>query len=89
MSQADRAYLRRLGGYEAEAHAERTAEHLAVDVIERLRRSLALSRRFRASANLQGRIDDPGPFYERARRLGLLLGSGPVYGNKGAMERAA
>ena len=71
MSQADRDYMRRLGGYEAEAHAERTAEHLAVDVIERLRRSLAMSRRFRASANLEGRVDDPGPFYERARRLGL------------------
>ena len=46
VSQADRDYLRRLGEYEAESHAERTAEHLAADLPERLRRSLALSRRF-------------------------------------------
>ena len=71
VSDADREYMRRLGEYEAEGHAQRTAEHLAVDLAERLRRSMAMSRRFWRSANLAGRVDDPGPFYERARRLGL------------------
>lgn len=71
VSQADRDYLRRLGSYEAEAHEERAAEHRAADVVERLRRSIAMARHFRHSANLDGRVDDPAPFYERARRLGL------------------
>lgn len=71
VSEADREYMRRLGSYEAEAHAERLAEHLAADLPERLRRSVALYRRFRASANLAQRVDDPGPLYDRARLLGM------------------
>lgn len=71
VSERDKDYMRRLGELEAEAHDERLAEHLRSSVAERLRRSLTLAQRFRATANLAGRIDDPMPFYEHARRLGL------------------
>ena len=39
VSQADRDYLRRLGEYEAEAHAERTREHVAADLPDLLERA--------------------------------------------------
>jgi hypothetical protein len=71
VSERDREYMRRLGEAEAEAHAERLAEHLALDVAERLRRSMALARRFWRTANVASRHDDPTAFYDRARRLGL------------------
>jgi hypothetical protein len=71
VSQADRDYMRRLGEFENDAHAQRLREHLAQDVSERLRRSMALYLQFRGSANPHDRVDDPSPFYERAHRLGL------------------
>ena len=71
VSEADRDYMRRLGVCEAEGHVQRTADHLAADLAERLRRSVAMSRRFWRSANLAGRVDDPSPFYARARELGF------------------
>ena len=71
VSDRDREYMRRLGEAEAEAHAERRAEHLALDLDERLRRSMALMEQFWRRANHEARHDDPIPFYDRARRLGL------------------
>jgi hypothetical protein len=68
-SERDREYLRRLGGYKADAHRAAQASHLALPLEERLARSVALMRRFAGAA--RGRTDDPSPFYERARRLGL------------------
>ena len=44
-------------------------ENRAVATAERLARSIALMQRFRASAMV--RHDDPTPFYDLARRLGL------------------
>jgi hypothetical protein len=71
VSERDKEYMRRIGQAEAEASAERLAEHRALSIAERLRRSLILWEQFRHSANLAGRVDDPQPFYERAKRLGL------------------
>lgn len=71
VSDRDREYMRRLGEAEAEAHDQRLAEHLALDLAGRLRRSMALARQFWRSANHDKRHDDPTPFYDRARRLGL------------------
>lgn len=69
VSDREREHLRRLGELKASSHAEATAAHLALPLEERLARSVALMRRFLASA--PPRQDDPSPFYERARRLGL------------------
>lgn len=63
--------MRRLGEFKADAHAQALREHLALSIDERLRRSFLLYRRFAAHARTDRRDDDPGQFYERARRLGL------------------
>ena len=68
-SQGDRDYLRRLGEYKAEQHGAALAAHLALSPTERLARSVALMRRWWSAA--RPRQDDPTPFYDRARRLGL------------------
>lgn len=69
VSEQERDYMRRLGAFQAQGHAEALAAHLALPPAERLARSIALMRRFMASA--RPRNDDPTPFYDRARRLGL------------------
>ena len=69
VSERERDYLRRLGAHKAQAHAVATASHLALSLAERLVRSMSLMLQFRASASVGP--DDPSPFYERARRLGL------------------
>jgi hypothetical protein len=61
--------MRRLGAFQAQGHAQALSAHLALPPSERLARSLALMRQFLARASV--RNDDPTPFYERARRLGL------------------
>ena len=61
--------MRRLGEAKAASHAAAHAAHLALSQEERLARSVALMRRYIASA--PPRHDDPTPFYDRARRLGL------------------
>ncbi|HUH03449.1 MAG TPA: hypothetical protein VML75_15740 [Kofleriaceae bacterium] len=71
VTKRDREHMRRLGEAEAEAHSDRRAEHLALDLPERLRRSLALASQFWRTANRAARHDDPTPLYDRARRLGL------------------
>lgn len=65
----ERAYLERLGSYKRESHEAAHAAHLALPPAARLERSLALMRRGPGVA--RPRVDDPSPFFERARRLGL------------------
>lgn len=69
VSDREREHLRRIGELKARSHADALAEHLALPLAERLARSVALMRRFLAST--PPREDDPSPFYERAKRLGL------------------
>jgi hypothetical protein len=69
VSEQERDYMQRLGEFQAQGHADALAAHLALPRSERLARSFALMRQFLTSA--RPRNDDPTPFYERARRLGL------------------
>jgi hypothetical protein len=71
VSQRDREHLRRLGEYKAASHAEAAARHRALPVSERLQRSWALFMAGRASVKDDRRDDDPGRFYDLARRRGL------------------
>jgi hypothetical protein len=71
VSEQDRAFMRRLAEAKAESHADATVEHLRLPPIERLRRSMALSAAHASEARRTARVDDPSPFYERARTLGL------------------
>jgi hypothetical protein len=70
-SEHDREYMRRIGVYKALSHREAQAEHLARPLAERFRRSLRLSRRYRRTPRAADLHDDPTPFYDRARELGL------------------
>lgn len=63
--------MHRLAEAKAASHAEATTQHLRLSPIERLRRSMALSAAHASTARLAVRVDDPSPFYERARALGL------------------
>lgn len=69
VSERDRDYMRRLGDFQAQGHADALAAHLALPPSQRLARSIALMRQFIAST--PARNDDPSAFYDRARRLGL------------------
>ncbi len=69
VSERDRDYMRRLGELKARAHADALAAHLALPLAERLAKSVALMNRFLSTTG--PRHDDPSPFYDRARRLGL------------------
>ena len=69
MSDRDRAYLERLGRLKAASHATAAARHGARTLDERLDRSWALYEAH--GAGLRARSDDPSPFYDRARALGL------------------
>jgi hypothetical protein len=69
VSERDREYLRRLGDYKAESHAEALQRHRCLSLAERLRRSWALSQQLREHGTT--RWDDPSPLYDRARALGL------------------
>lgn len=69
VSERDRDYMRRLGAFQADGHAQATAAHLARSPAERLAASLALMLRYLSTT--PARRDDPAPFYDRARRLGL------------------
>lgn len=70
VSERDRAYMRRIGEAKAESHAEAAATQRALTLAERLRRSWALYLACRSTIRDE-RDDDPSPFYERARALGL------------------
>lgn len=69
VSDHDRDHLRRLGEAKARSHAEVTAAHMARSAAERLAASVALMQRHLPTT--RPRDDDPTPFYDRARRLGL------------------
>ena len=71
VSDKDREYMRRIGVYKALSHREAQAEHLAASLDERLRRSWRLYERYRHRVQRADPTDDPTPFYERARELGL------------------
>lgn len=66
--ESDAAYLRRLGAYKRQSHEDALLEHLSLPLDERLRRSWDLSV---AAAITRTVHDDPEPFYDRARALGL------------------
>ena len=70
-SDSDREYMRRIGVYKALSHRETQAEHLALPLDERFRRSWRLYQRYRHRLRQYDRQDEPTPFYERARELGL------------------
>jgi hypothetical protein len=71
VSDQDRDYMRRIGESKRRSHEDARLSHLALSLDERLRRSFELSR----AAGMAGsaRDDDPGPFYELARALGLYI----------------
>jgi hypothetical protein len=69
-SDKDREYMRRIGVYKDLSHREAQAEHLALSLDDRFRRSWRLYQRHRHRARRDDR-DDPTPFYDRARGLGL------------------
>jgi hypothetical protein len=62
--------MRRIGAYKELSHREAQAEHLARSLDDRLRRSWLLYRRY-GRRPPAGPHDDPTPFYDRARELGL------------------
>ena len=70
-SDKDREYVRRIGVYKELSHREAQAEHLAVSLDERFRRSWRLYQRYRHRVRRDDPKDDPTPFYDRARELGL------------------
>jgi hypothetical protein len=67
----DREYMRRIGVYKGLSHREAQAEHLALSLDERFRRSWRLYQRYRHRIRRDSRQDDPTAFYDRARELGL------------------
>ena len=70
VSERDRAHMRRIGTYKAASHAEAQARHLALSLGQRLQRSWALYEANREALR-QVVHEDPTPFYDRARALGL------------------
>ena len=63
--------MTRVASYKAESHAEAQERHRALPLDERLRRSWELYLAGSAVGSSRERDDDPSPFYERARALGL------------------
>jgi hypothetical protein len=70
VSERDRNVMRRIGAAKAAGRAAAHAEHLALPLDERLRRSWRLYAETRGAAKRR-EADDPTPFYERARALKL------------------
>jgi hypothetical protein len=71
VSDKDREYMRRIGVYKDLSHRAAQAEHLSLSLDERLRRSWRLYQRHRHLVRRDDPEDDPTPFYDRARKLGL------------------
>ena len=76
VSERERAYMRRIGDLKAASHQSAQEQHRSLDLAERLRRSWHLYETYRDDVDLQRRVDDPRPFYDRARALGLYRPSG-------------
>lgn len=70
VSERDREYMRRIGEAKAASHADAAAAQRALALAERLQRSWSLYLACRSTIR-DDRDDDPRPFYERARALGL------------------
>jgi hypothetical protein len=70
VSDRDRAYMRKLAAFKTASHAQARSSHLALPLSVRLQRSWQLYRAHNAGRS-PARPDDPSPFYERARALGL------------------
>lgn len=71
VDEREREHLRRIGEYKADSHRDAKARHLALSLSERLARSWQLYLEGRSTAALDRRDDDPSPFYDKARALGL------------------
>jgi hypothetical protein len=70
--ESEKDYFRRLGVWKEKSHREATAHHMSLSLSERLQRSWELYLRYRETARLDLREDDPSPFYKRARRLKMI-----------------
>jgi hypothetical protein len=70
VSQSDKRFMSRLGAIKAASHREASRTHRALPPAERLRRSWELFLDGRSTASAIDN-DDPSPFYDRARALGL------------------
>lgn len=71
VSERDRDYMRRLGEFQAKGALERRAEYQRLDGAERIIASVSFCQGF--ADQVRAPLDDPTPFYDRARRLGLYL----------------
>lgn len=71
VSDRDKQYFARIGLLKDESHATAARAHQLLSLDERLSASWALYLAHRAMADLTRRDDDPSPFYDRARKLGL------------------
>jgi len=67
----DRRFMERIGRYKEASHSGAAARHLAQPVAGRLQSSWDLFLTYRSAPTVRTRHDDPSPFYERARKLGL------------------
>jgi len=74
VSDWDREYMRRIGRYKHESNEETRRIHLAMPGADRLIAARSLRGRFVTVEALERSMssDNPGAFYERARRLGLI-----------------
>ncbi|HEX7670826.1 MAG TPA: hypothetical protein VF395_14625 [Polyangiaceae bacterium] len=71
VSERDRDYFRQIGALKEASHAEAAAAQQKRTLGERLRRSEELSVAYRRRGQAPREDDDPTPFYDRARALGL------------------
>jgi hypothetical protein len=71
VSDRERDYMRRIGQIKASLREEEIARHRSLPIHERLAHSWSLYLAYRD--RLPSEHDDPTPFYERARALGLYL----------------
>ena len=65
--------MRHLGEFQEAGRQARTRSHRQLSVHSRLLRSLDLAMRFLPHVDVGRRVDDPSPFYQRARDLGLYI----------------
>ncbi|MBT6275518.1 MAG: hypothetical protein HOI95_15455 [Chromatiales bacterium] len=68
---ADKAYMQRLGEYKLISRTQASEAHLSQGVGARLQASWRLWLRYRGRFDERSRVDDPSPFYQRARQLGF------------------
>ena len=73
-SEWDRAYMRRLGRYKHESHEQARLEHLACAPNDRLASGFMMWAWAAKAPTWSFRVDDPSPFYERAKQLGFYRG---------------